>query len=138
MKHIDRIVQLIRSQPDPWANVGAISDQMSEWMKELGNEDLSYEILHAVEQSQIGIDEGTMILQIAAWTGNDGGAGMFDTFSTWLREGTDENKVRLALGAEVLLFNSTDEGQNVYAALLGRFPRLDTEIGCKLNKYRRA
>jgi hypothetical protein len=90
-------------------DVGALSDAIDEVFQAYGTEDIAELVLDLIIQEEINPAQGSNILRVAVWSGNENGRSLLCRLDEWLKAADDPLRVALALDQEVYPFADADE-----------------------------
>jgi len=107
----------------PEYDLTALSDQLMQIMADIGIAALPSQVAIAVQKGMFTVDEGALLLGIAAYSSDDDGATIRRELEHWLRDGTDEVRVGLAVMHDTFLFTSRVERATILTRIAQRFPQ---------------
>ncbi|MFD5462896.1 hypothetical protein ACFWIQ_08705 [Kitasatospora sp. NPDC127059] len=88
-----------------------------------GADDIAEPVARAVHLGWATVEQGTVFLNVAAWSGTDNGASMKHTLDDWLRHCDDPVRLHLALHHEAYPLPTAAEMRVVLTAIGERHPR---------------
>ena len=110
-----------RDHPD-FEPTGALSDAVEDLFRALGSEDIAPLVGQLVRQERLSLHAGSALLAVATWCGQENGAALHRTLDQWLREGSDSQRISLALTHSVFPFIDAAEMDKVLTQIAERFP----------------